>query len=167
MRRLAIVALAAAALAHPAVAMDKIEVRDFARDFLGRYMQSAHQLQDRSALASSISGGLDHAFTKAIAAESDSAKITPAGDKPCLWEGDVYFSHYEGITEYRLSDVHRVGTQWHVPVGLTYHEASGPDHEWTDILVITESAEGLRVDDVIYPHGGRLKQALLNHCDPL
>lgn len=156
--------LVLSALASTASASDAREVRNFAADFLDAYRETQTELQDWWGILPYITQSLDEAFKTAVVAEMDSAEKTPAGDKPCLWEGAAYFSNYEGVTEYRLSQVYREGAQWHVPVAFTYHEASGPDYNWTDVLVIEDHPEGLLVDDVIHPGGKRLKQVLLSHC---
>lgn len=163
MRRFAL-ALAAVALAVPAHASDDARVRAFAYDFLGAYQKQQPPLDSAWAMLGYFTDSLNDALDVAVDAEHASAKITPPGDKPCLMEGDVFFSNYEGITEYRISRVQRVGDKWYVPVAFTYHEAAGEDHQWTDTLVVQDN-HWLAVDNVRYAGGYDLKDKLLRHCE--
>lgn len=101
------------------------------------------------------------------AAQQEQAEFTKArpDEKPPWVEGDLFSSLFEGVQSFTLGPVRVQSNQAEVPVACV-HEEGGHRAEWTDVLILVQTAQGWRLDDVNYggswafANTGSLKAAL-------
>jgi hypothetical protein len=102
----------------------------------------------RMRLAPFLSPGLNKLLADGAAAEARfSAKVKGA---PPLIEGDLFTSLFEGATSWKLQACTASGAAARCPVEFTHAEAKQKPVVWTDTLLLTNTPQGWRVDDVIY-----------------
>ena len=78
--------------------------------------------------------------------------------KPPWIEGNLFGSHWEGMTGYSIGRVVISGTKASMPIYLQY--AEGDDVvEWIDLLILTKEREGWYVYDIIYGGTWQFKPA--------
>jgi hypothetical protein len=118
----------------------------------------------RARLAPYLSPGLNKLLGDAAAAQTRfSAKIK---NSPPLIEGDLFSSLFEGATQSKLQPCAVSGTSARCPVVFTHAGAAGKAMNWTDTLLLVNTPQGWRVDDIAYGGGfqfgntGRLSDTL-------
>lgn len=118
----------------------------------------------RARLQPYLSPALNKLLAEAAAAEARfSAKIK---DSPPLIEGDLFSSLFEGATGSKLGTCAISGNQTRCPVAFTHASSNGKATNWTDTLLVANTAQGWRVDDIAYGGGfqfgntGRLSDTL-------
>lgn len=91
---------------------------------------------------------------------------------PPMLEGDIFSSLFEGATAWKVGACQSDGKTARCPVALSYAPPSGPGGKqpkpanWSDTLVLTNTPQGWKVDDVLYDAGfafgntGRLSSML-------
>jgi len=118
-----------------------------------------------------LSPRLNKQLTEAAAAQARlTAKVTNA--VPPMLEGDIFSSLFEGATSWKVGACHVDGAIARCAVALSYAppptqnaKALKPAN-WTDIVVLAQTPQGWKVDDVIYDAGfafgntGRLGEML-------
>ena len=105
----------------------------------------------RARLAPYLSPALNKLLADGAAAEARfAAKVK---DSPPLIEGDLFTSLFEGATSWKLSACSASGTSARCPVAFTHAEAGHPALTWTDTLLLVNTPQGWRVDDVVYGGG--------------
>lgn len=161
MRRLAALALLLAwAAATPARADDAM--RAAANAFYSVYgaLPRGGSLPDatgRTRYAAVLSPRLNRMLNEAQAAQVRfDAKVK--GAAPPLVEGDIFTSMFEGATGWQVGDCTGDAKAARCPVTLTHtppaHAAAGQKPaQWHDILVLTRTDAGWKVDDVVYDAG--------------
>lgn len=109
--------------------------------------------------------------------EQRCAKFTPEGDKPPLYEADVFVDTYEGAQEVALvQSTIDADTASIVARLFTVDENFPPAHRfrvitWQDTLQLRRSDAGWRVDDIAFQRGDTLRQRVgnfieeNNHCE--
>jgi hypothetical protein len=118
----------------------------------------------RARLAPYLSPGLNKLLADAAAAQARfSAKIK---NSPPLVEGDLFSSLFEGATQSKLQACVASGAAARCPVAFTHAGAAGGATNWTDTLLLVNTSQGWRVDDIAYGGGfqfgntGRLSDTL-------
>jgi hypothetical protein len=118
----------------------------------------------RARLAPYLSPGLNKLLADTAAAQARfSAKIK---DSPPLIEGDLFSSLFEGATQSKLQACAVSGTEARCPVAFTHASATAKATNWTDSLLLVNTPQGWRVDDIAYGGGfqfgntGRLTDTL-------
>jgi hypothetical protein len=105
----------------------------------------------RARLAPYLSPGLNKLLADGAAAETRfAAKVK---DSPPLIEGDLFTSLFEGATAWTLGPCSANGGTARCPVGFTHTDPRRPPVAWTDTLVLINTPQGWRVDDVVYGAG--------------
>lgn len=69
-------------------------------------------------------------------------------EKPPWGDGDLFTSLFEGAGEFKLGKPALKGSRAEIPVKLAYH-GGGSTSRWTDVLVLTKTANGWRVSDIL------------------
>jgi hypothetical protein len=132
------------------------DMNDAANGFLGVYgsFHPSDGIPDsggRARLAPYLSPALNKLLADGAGAEARfAAKVK---DSPPLIEGDLFTSLFEGATSWKLSACSASGTSARCPVTFTHAEAGHPALTWTDALLLTNTPQGWRVDDVAYGGG--------------
>jgi hypothetical protein len=118
----------------------------------------------RARLQTVLSPALSRLLAEAAAAQDRfSAKIK---DSPPLLEGDLFSSMFEGATQSKLQPCMVSGKQARCPVAFTHLGSNGKSVSWTDTLILLNTPQGWRVDDIAYGGGfqygntGRLSDTL-------
>lgn len=118
----------------------------------------------RARLMPYLSPALNKLLADAAAAQARfSAKIK---DSPPLIEGDLFSSLFEGATQSKLQACTVSGTGARCPVAFTHASATAKTENWTDALLLVNTPQGWRVDDIAYGGGfqygntGRLSDTL-------
>ena len=149
------VVLGALAMAAPAHAAS-----DFLSAFFPVYSQHSVGLYDTARLAPYMAPELQRDIAQAIRHEAVSIRETPLGDKPCLWEGDLFFGNYEAPNTYATSVGRFEGNTLLQPATFTLSDGVEAPYRWPATLVIT----GGKLEDVVYANGATLRESLRNHC---
>jgi hypothetical protein len=82
--------------------------------------------EQRSSLSSLLSPQLIKLLEEASATEERCIKVTPAGDKPDVFEGDLFAGVYEGATEVSYGKVHTKGNRATAEVELVFIDTTFP-----------------------------------------
>lgn len=152
-RALAVILLTALPFAATAAEADMTKA---ASGFLGVYgsFHPSDGIPDsggRARLAPYLSAALNKLLADGAAAEARfAAKVK---DSPPLVEGDLFTSMFEGATSWKLSACSASGDTARCPVTFTHAEAGHPPLTWTDALLLVNTPQGWRVDDVVYGGG--------------
>ena len=102
----------------------------------------------RTRLAPYLSPALSKLLADGAAAEARfSAKVK---DAPPLIEGDLFTSLFEGASSWKLGACAASGTGARCPVEFTHTDGKQKPVVWTDTLLLTNTPQGWRVDDVLY-----------------
>ena len=102
----------------------------------------------RTRLAPYLTPALNKLLADGAAAEARfSAKVKGA---PPLIEGDLFTSLFEGATSWKLGACAAAGANAHCPVEFTHAQARQKPVTWTDTLVLAQTPQGWRVDDIAY-----------------
>lgn len=125
----------------------------------------------RARLASILTPRLNGLIAQAAQAQDRmTAKVHNA--VPPVIEGDIFTSLFEGATSWVVQGCKADGAMARCPVALTYQSKPLPGRpvekpaHWTDILVLANTPQGWKVDDVVYDAGfafgntGRLSDTL-------
>jgi hypothetical protein len=105
----------------------------------------------RARLAPYFSPGLNKRLADAAAAQAQfAAKVKVA---PPLLEGDIFSSLFEGATGWKLGVCSATGNAARCPVAFTHADAGRKPLLWTDTLILSNTAEGWRIDDIVYGGG--------------
>jgi hypothetical protein len=118
-----------------------------------------------------LSPRLNKQLTSAAAAQARlTAKVKNA--VPPMLEGDIFSSLFEGATGWKVGTCQLVAQTARCPVALSYVPPPSPNAKapkpanWNDILVLVDTPQGWKVDDVLYDAGfafgntGRLSEML-------
>lgn len=118
----------------------------------------------RARLKPYLSPTLNRLLAEAAGAETRfSARIK---DSPPLIEGDLFSSMFEGASHWTLEPCITSGTEARCPVGFSRTASNGKRTDWTDTLILVNTPQGWRVDDIAYGGGlqfgntGRLSDTL-------
>lgn len=160
---LAALLLAFAALATEAHAKSPGPTAQFATNFFDAYFNGGKQgLHALAAVEPYLSPRLKQRIASAKAAEKASIAATPEGDKPCLFEGDIFFGVYEGADNFQVTRIRRYQGKRYVRVRLGLAAPHDPYYwEATMVLVGTNT---LLLDDVAWDDGTTLGQSLDSAC---
>ena len=102
----------------------------------------------RTRLAPYLSPALNRLLADGAAAEARfAAKVK---DAPPLIEGDLFTSLFEGATSWKLGACAASGVMARCPVEFIHAEAKQKPVMWTDTLVLANTPQGWRVDDIVY-----------------
>lgn len=102
----------------------------------------------RTRLAPYLSPALNKLLADGAAAQARfAAKVK---DAPPLLEGDLFTSLFEGATSWKLDACTASGASARCPVEFTYAHGKQKPVTWTDNLILTNSPQGWRVDDIVY-----------------
>ena len=102
----------------------------------------------RAKLAPYLSPALNKMLDDGAAAEARfAAKIK---NSPPLIEGDLFSSMFEGATAWKLGACSASGATARCPVSFTHAQAGHPPVNWTDTLLLANTAGGWRIDDIAY-----------------
>lgn len=105
----------------------------------------------RTRLAPFLSPGLNKLIADGAAAEARFA--AQVKNSPPLIEGDLFSSLFEGATGWKLADCSASGATGRCPVIFTHADAGHPAVTWTDTLLLVNTPQGWRVDDIAYGGG--------------
>ena len=122
-------------------------------------------------LATLLTPELLDLISQGRATEERCAKFTPEGDKPPLYEADVFVDTYEGAQEVALVkstidadrasfDARLFTVSANFPVAHRFRVVT-----WQDTLKLRNTSEGWRVDDVAFDSGDTLRQRVGNFID--
>jgi hypothetical protein len=105
-----------------------------------------------------LSPRLNKKLVDAAAAQARlTAKVRNA--VPPMLEGDIFSSLFEGATGWKVGNCQADGNTARCPVTLSYAPPPLPDRKpekpanWNDIVVLVNTPQGWKVDDVIYDAG--------------
>ena len=105
-----------------------------------------------------LSRRLNKQLTDAAAAQARlSAKVKNA--VPPMLEGDIFSSLFEGATAWKVGTCQGDAKTAHCPVALSYAPPPLPGRKaekpanWTDTLLVVNTPQGWKVDDVVYDAG--------------
>ena len=102
----------------------------------------------RTRLAPYLTPALNKLLAEGAAAEARfSATVKGA---PPLIEGDLFTSLFEGATSWKLGTCTTAGAAARCPVEFTHAQARQKPVTWTDTLVLAQTPQGWRVDDIAY-----------------
>lgn len=102
----------------------------------------------RAKLSPYLSPALNALLAQGAAAEARfAAKVKGA---PPLIEGDLFSSMFEGATAWKLGACSASGPAARCPVAFTHALAGRPPVTWTDTLLLVNTPQGWRVDDIAY-----------------
>jgi hypothetical protein len=102
----------------------------------------------RTRLAPYLSPALSKLLADGATAEARfAAKVKGA---PPLIEGDIFTSLFEGATSWKLGACAATGANARCPVEFTHAEAKQKPVVWTDTLILANTPQGWRVDDIAY-----------------
>jgi hypothetical protein len=102
----------------------------------------------RAKLAPYLSPALNALLAQGAAAEARfAAKVKGA---PPLIEGDLFSSMFEGATAWKLGACSASGAAARCPVAFTHALSGRPPVTWTDTLLLANTPQGWRVDDIAY-----------------
>ena len=102
----------------------------------------------RARLAPYLSSALAKLLADGAAAETRfAAKVKGS---PPLIEGDLFTSMFEGATSWKLGACAADGAGARCPVEFTHAEARQKPVVWTDTLMLANTPQGWRVDDIVY-----------------
>jgi hypothetical protein len=105
----------------------------------------------RARLQPYLSPALNRLLAEAAAAQDRfSAKIK---DSPPLIEGDLFSSLFEGASRSALQPCAASGNAARCPVSFTHVGSDGKSVSWTDTLILSNTPQGWRVDDIAYGGG--------------
>jgi hypothetical protein len=106
------------------------------------------QVGARAKLTPYLSPGLNKLLADSAAAEARfAAKVK---DSPPLIEGDLFTSLFEGATSWRPGPCSITGAAARCPVAFTHADPKAKPETWTDTLLLVQTPQGWRVDDVAY-----------------
>ena len=118
----------------------------------------------RARLQPFLSPALNKLLADAAQAQARfSAKVK---DSPPLLEGDLFTSMFEGVTQLKLQPCVTSGNGARCPVAFAHAGSDDKAITWTDTLLLVNTPQGWRVDDVAYGGGfqfgntGRLSETL-------
>jgi hypothetical protein len=102
----------------------------------------------RTRLAPYLSPTLNKLLADGATAEARfAAKVKGA---PPLIEGDLFTSLFEGATSWKLGACAASGANARCPVEFTHAETKQKPVLWTDTLILANTPQGWRVDDIVY-----------------
>jgi len=102
----------------------------------------------RTRLAPYLSPALNKLLADGAAAEARfSAKVK---DAPPLVEGDLFTSLFEGATSWKLGACAASGASARCRVEFTHADGKQKPTVWTDTLILANTPQGWRVDDIAY-----------------
>jgi hypothetical protein len=140
-------------LLTPAPLAAQTDMAGAANGFLGVYgmfhpSDGIPNATGRARLAPYLSPALNKLLADGAAAEARfAAKVK---DSPPLIEGDLFSSLFEGATSWKLEACTATGTNARCPVEFTHADAKQKPVTWTDTLLLTNTPQGWRVDDIVY-----------------
>jgi hypothetical protein len=106
----------------------------------------------RARLEPFISPSLTHALARANAAALAYAHNARHAVPPLL-EGNIFVSLFDGVSAARVGHCTRKEAQAVCPAALSYLSPTGKRYHWQDKLLMTRTADGWRVDNVVYGGG--------------
>ena len=102
----------------------------------------------RMRLAPYLSPRLNKMLAEGAAAETRfAAKVK---DSPPLIEGDLFTSLFEGATSWKLGSCIASGAAARCPAEFTHTQGRQKPVTWTDTLILADTPQGWRVDDIVY-----------------
>ena len=105
----------------------------------------------RARLAPYLSPQLNKMLADGAAAEARfAAKVKSA---PPLIEGDLFTSMFEGASGWRVGSCSIAGAAARCPVAFTHTQKGRPPVSWTDTLLLANTPQGWRIDDIVYGGG--------------
>lgn len=122
-------------------------------------------------LAALLTPGLLELLAAGRATEERCKAFTPEGEKPPLFEADVFADTYEGAQEVALVkssieadtasfDARLFSVSSNFPVAHRYRVVT-----WQDTMTLRNTADGWRVDDVAFERGDSLRQRVASFID--
>lgn len=129
---------------------------NLANGFLGAYgtFHPSDGIPDtggRAKLAPYLSPQLNKMLADGAAAEARfAAKVKGA---PPLIEGDLFTSMFEGASAWNVSACTVAGAVARCPVAFTHAQKGRPPVAWTDTLLLANTPQGWRIDDIVYGGG--------------
>ena len=106
----------------------------------------------RARLEPFISPSLAHALASANAAELAYAHNARHAVPPLL-EGNIFVSLFDGVSTASVGQCVRTKAQAVCPAALSYLSPTGKRYHWQDKVLLTRTADGWRVDNVVYGGG--------------
>jgi hypothetical protein len=107
-----------------------------------------------------LSPNLNKLLNQAAAAQArTAARVKASGPKAAvmpMFQGDIFTSLFEGADNWQIGECKGDDSAARCPVALTHADPSAkgkPPANWHDILVVTHTPAGWKVDDVIYDAG--------------
>ena len=119
----------------------------FYREVRRERMEGLPSVAQLKRLRPYLSTDLAHGFEQASAKQKAYLRQHPEDKGPWV-EGDLFSSLFEGVTAWKLGQVQVQGRKAEVPVHLSYREEKGKPVEWQDTLVLVQTPDGWRVDDI-------------------
>lgn len=157
----------------------EVPAKQIASDFYQAYLQAGAaggvpNAEQLAKLAPYLSAPLQQALQQAEAAERAYAKAQTEPAPPLI-EGDLFSSLFEGATGAEIKACKEDGDKAACQIVLAYAPAGQEPAHWQDILYLTLTTDGWRVDDLEYggdwpfaPKGTlrRVLQDLGKHAGP-
>jgi hypothetical protein len=119
----------------------------FYRTYLKLKVRGLPNERELKALLPFLSRDLQQLFKDAKSTQQKYIREHP-DDKPPWIEGDLFTSLFEGANSFRLGAPRINGARAEVPVHLAYR-GGGSTSRWSDVLVLTRTADGWRVWDIL------------------
>jgi hypothetical protein len=109
----------------------------------------------RARLEPFVSPALERALSAAAMAQKGFQ--TANKNAPPVLEGDIFTSHFEGATSFKVGGCQGGAKTAQCAALLTYQKGKAPPLQWTDTLYLVKTDGGWRVDDIGY--GGQWRFA--------
>ena len=119
----------------------------FYRTYLKLNVRGLPDEKELKALSPFLSRDLQQLFKDARNTQQKYIREHP-DDKPPWADGDLFTSLFEGANSFRLGAPRIKGDRAEVPVHLAYR-GGGATSRWSDVLVLTRTADGWRVSDIL------------------
>jgi hypothetical protein len=119
----------------------------FYRTYLKLKVRGLPNEKELKALSPFLTRDLQQLFKDARSTQQKYIREHP-DDKPPWADGDLFTSLFEGANSFRLGEPRIKGARAEVPVHLAYR-GGGSTSRWSDVLVLTRTADGWRVWDIL------------------
>lgn len=128
-------------------ASPRVTAERFYRTYLKLNVRGLPNDKELKALSPFLSSDLQQLFKDARTVQQRYIREHP-DDKPPWAEGDLFTSLFEGANSFRLGVPKIEGDRAEVPVALAYRGGNSTSR-WSDVLVLTRTAGGWRVWDIL------------------
>ncbi|MGE8536325.1 MAG: hypothetical protein ACN6OJ_17180 [Chryseobacterium sp.] len=135
-------------------------IHEKVNEFYTQYGKSNEAIYNQPIPDSLFSPGLKKVLDEAIhASKADIEKVKKSDhpdEKPLIFEGAIFSSHYEGFTGYKIKSVKIQDKTAEVLIAFEYN-SSIPKETWMDTVHLINTEKGWRIDNVTFDKIGNSK----------